>query len=66
MGPPVIQRFGDMADPAGLLHTAEDKIIILRSVKLTAKTSCFFCALTFYKTDMSDTIDAAQQIHVKV
>ena len=55
-----------MADFCCPFRTAEDKVIILRSVKFMAKSADLCRKLMAHHKQMADIIDAAEQINIKV
>ena len=66
MAAPVIQHLRNMMDFPGLFRTAEDKIIILGSVKLLAESADGFHQVPVYHKQMADIIYAGQKIWIKV
>ena len=66
MGTPVIQNLRHMHNLTGFFHTAENKIVILRTVELTAKASHFFHKLPSHNKKVTDIIVGAKKIDVKI
>ena len=66
MASPVIQDLRNMMDlfRSRMFHTTEDKVIILRSVKLSAQHSDLINQRFLRHKQMADIIDRTQQIHV--
>ena len=56
VGSPVVKDLRYMDDLTCLFHTAENKIIVLRSVKFSAETSGFLYNRTSHNQKMTDII----------
>ena len=66
MRPPVIKDFRNMSDLAGLLYTAKDKIMILRSVKFLPEAASFTYNRLSGNKKMTDIVIGAQKIQIKI
>ena len=64
--PPVVQRPWNVADLLCLFHTAQRKIIILRSVKLRPHRPDLIKKRPADRRQMADIIHTAQQIHIEI
>ena len=66
MAAPVIEHPGNVTNLCGFLRTSENKVIILRPVKLLAKASHFSDKIAIHHKKMADIIHAGQQILIKI
>ena len=66
MSAPMIQNLRHMNNLSGLLHTPENKIIILCPVKFPAKSSNFLHKLSSDHKKMADVVVRAKKIQIKV
>ena len=63
---PVIEHLRDMADLLCVLRTAENKVVILRSVILCPEAANFIEQSFFHHKQMADIVDARQKVRIKI
>lgn len=66
MRPPVVEYLRNVANPVRLLRAAQNKIIVLRTVILTIKSSDLLKKSSGYDQKMADVVIASQQIRIEI
>ena len=63
---PVVKHLGNVVNLSRRLHTPENKVIVLGSVKFLAESSCSGRQIVADHKQMADIVDAPKQINVKI
>mgnify|MGYP000178769324 CR=1 FL=1 len=66
MRPPMVKYLRNVANPIRLLRAAQNKIIVLRTVILTIKSSDLLKKSSGYDQKMADVVIASQQIRIEI